>query len=262
MAKRAARGGIERKFITAILWVGVLPMALALCLGFIFAVRGQRDVIRQTLAMTTQTIAGGFRSAMEARQSATTYIASEPVLVQALLAQAAGQPIDSAATLGRLPSRAISEEDIQTNYFLFSAKRELILQSDPGTQAPPESMEWLTRAVETEVKGFGYNAEKARYVSYIVAPVRAPDTGEPLGYLLQAQGLKDLIDYVLGRRASRRANRPTGMSTNWSTLALRARNTSSTSTVDRATTPWTPTSSKSSARTPGASPARRSCGAT
>ncbi len=29
MFKRQSRGGIERKFITSILWVGVIPMALA-----------------------------------------------------------------------------------------------------------------------------------------------------------------------------------------------------------------------------------------
>lgn len=210
MAKKAARGGIERKFITAILWVGVLPMGLALCLGFIFAMQGQRDAIQQTLAMTTQTIAGGFRSAMEARQSAAAHVADEPIVSEQLLALAAGEPLNGAALLRRLPRTPIDEEDIQTNYFLFDAQRELVFQSDPTVQAPPESADWMAHAKELEVEGFGYNAEKKRYVSYTLSPVRVAGMEEPLGYLLQAQGVKDLIDYVLGKTRLQEGESPDG----------------------------------------------------
>lgn len=199
MAKRLAREGIERKFITAILWVGVLPMALALSLGLIFAIRGQRDAIQQSITMSAQTIAGGFRGAMEARQQLAAHVAQDPEVVGLLQAHATGQPVDPAAVIARLPVAPLAEEDIPTYYFLFDAASKLVMQSDPSTQSPPEAQEWISACQGTEVKGFGYNADKARYVSYLISPVNAPGTGQRLGYLLQAQGVRDLIDYVLGK---------------------------------------------------------------
>ncbi|MBI3119598.1 MAG: hypothetical protein HYZ00_12965, partial [Candidatus Hydrogenedentes bacterium] len=49
MRKKQASGGIERKFLTSILWVGVIPMALALVIGYVFAREGQQIAVEQNL---------------------------------------------------------------------------------------------------------------------------------------------------------------------------------------------------------------------
>ena len=49
MSTQQARGGIERKILTSILWVGVIPMGLALLIGWIFAYQGQQLAVTQEL---------------------------------------------------------------------------------------------------------------------------------------------------------------------------------------------------------------------
>lgn len=208
MANRQPRGGIERKFITAIIWVGVVPMALALFLGFIFALRGQQQAIIQTLTSTTEMIAGGFRNAMIARQQMANHLAQDPELLAALRAHAAGQAIDLKTAISGLPREPAADNDVPTAYFLFDKNQQLVLQSEEKTQYPPETPNWLKHCTETQVTGFGYSGEKAKYISYILSPVHASGDTEVQGYLLQAQGVQDLVEYVLGRNEDR-ATSPT-----------------------------------------------------
>ena len=199
MAKRQARGGIERKFITAIIWVSFLPMALALLLGFMIALRGQQRAIQESLTLSGETIAGGFRSAMLSRQLQAELIAQSPILLEALK----GASVDPQALSRALPRRPAAEGDVPTAYFLFDAGGNLALQTEPKTQAPPETPEWIKRSTETSVTGFGYSGEMGRYLSYTLTPVVDPATGETKGHLLQSQGVQDLIEYVLGRNTDR-----------------------------------------------------------
>lgn len=199
MAMRQVRGGIERKFITAIIWVGVLPMALALLLGFIFALQGQQRAIEESLVTTVETISGGFRNAMGARLYMAEYLARDPVLRDTLANALAGRPVDAETFLARLPKSAMTEGDAPTAYFMFSVTGELLFKSDPESRAPPESREWIQHCSRTEVAGFGYSGEKSRYLSYLISPITDRDNGEKRGYLLQAQGVAELVEYVLGR---------------------------------------------------------------
>lgn len=199
MAKRQVRGGIERKFITAILWVGVSPMALALLLGFMFALQGQQRAIEESLTTTAETIAGGFRNAMGTRLYMADFIAKDPAVRSALGDALAGRAVDAAAFVAQLPEAPITESDVATAFFLFAPDGSLLFKSDPASQAPPESREWLQRCTRTEVAGFGYSGEKSRYLSYILSPVLAEDGATMVGFVMQAQGVAGLVEYVLAR---------------------------------------------------------------
>ena len=65
MRRRHNRGGIERKFVTSILWVAFIPMTLALLIGYVSAREGQQLAVIQNLSTAVQTTAGGIQLALE-----------------------------------------------------------------------------------------------------------------------------------------------------------------------------------------------------
>ena len=59
MNRRKSRAGIERKILTSILWVSILPMTGAIVFGYFSARFGQRNATEQTLATVAAKTADG-----------------------------------------------------------------------------------------------------------------------------------------------------------------------------------------------------------
>ena len=91
MSVKGPRSGIEWKILTSILWVGILPMALALILGYI-AVRGSRseyalDTLLTSVTKTTEGI--GLSSKYRLEEAAS--LASDDIVTRALTPDASGK---------------------------------------------------------------------------------------------------------------------------------------------------------------------------
>nr|MBP9003434.1 hypothetical protein [Candidatus Hydrogenedentota bacterium] len=90
---RANRNSIERRFVVSILWVGVIPMALALIIGYVVAREAQRISVLQTLSTAAGKTADGIRLALEERETVGTNLCGSSALSPLL---ASGKPEDLA----------------------------------------------------------------------------------------------------------------------------------------------------------------------
>jgi len=206
MGKKQPKGGIERKFLTSIIWVGVIPMFLALLIGYVFAREGQQIAVQQNLNTAAQKTAEGVRRTLQERLRLVGFVAESPHLAEAFRQYEAGEEL-SPSLFAPMP-QGDAMEDLAPAYSLYTAEGELILHSGDGETARPFRAAMLTGLEEPAYVGFSYIGEKQRYANHIVAPVRDPDTGELLGYLGQMQGMQDLLEYLLGHAYAQGEPRP------------------------------------------------------
>jgi len=198
MRKRQARGGIERKFVTSILWVGVIPMALALIIGYVFAREGQQIAVHQNLATAVQTTAGGIRLALQQQLQVLEFVAHDPEVIARLQ-----EPSDYASSRLPLVLERVSASDqghLVSYFVLFDAQGRVVLNSPGGPPVAPGVPEWLGEVAETRFVDFLYSGETGRYYNYLVAPVREPGSDELIGYLGERRDVHELLRSLLRSR--------------------------------------------------------------
>jgi PAS domain S-box-containing protein len=198
MRKRQARGGIERKFVTSILWVGVIPMALALIIGYVFAREGQQIAVHQNLATAVQTTAGGIRLALQQQLQVLEFVAHDPEVIARLQ-----EPSEYASSRLPLVLERVSASDsghLVSYFVLFDAQGRLVLNSPGGPPVAPGVPDWLGEVKETRFVDFLYSGETGRYYNYLVAPVREPGSDALIGYLGERRDVHELLRSLLRGR--------------------------------------------------------------
>jgi len=207
MARRPARGGIERKFVTSILWVGVIPMALALIIGYVFAREGQQIAVHQNLATAVQTTAGGIRLALTQQLEVLEFIAQDPAVVDRLKsAEDYPDPTDLPMVLRRLAQS--TGADAQSLFTLYDRQGIPIMHSEGPPQQDPGIPDWFDHQAKAKFVDFEYSGETRRYYNHLMAPVRDPDTGKVLGYLVERRDVQDLLRSILRRMANAEGGAP------------------------------------------------------
>ncbi|HOZ45338.1 MAG TPA: response regulator [Candidatus Hydrogenedentes bacterium] len=204
MRKKAPRGGIEHKILFAILWVGIVPMALALIIGYAFAHEAQRLSVQQNLSTAAQKTAEGLLLALNARLRAVGTLSRDAEINGALASVAAGQTLGDA---GRLKKRLLAEAEKATDgpavVGLYDVQGNLVLSTSPSPAVSEARLTAWQRAIgEPRFVDFGYVPFEFRYTARIVAPVYHLDTGAPIGYVSEVQGVNSLLRFALMRKAS------------------------------------------------------------
>lgn len=199
MRRPQARGGIERKFLTSILWVGVIPMALALIIGYAFAREGQQIAVQQNLATAARKTAEGIQLALHGRMRMVERVAQEPDLVEALRNYAESGALAREVVTRRLKSEADRAGELGSVYALYDRNGNGLLATsdwDPNDDRHPE---WVRQFPKTGVLNYlRYFPRAGRYATRVVSPVRAEPSGEILGYLSEVQGIEDWVSFVRG----------------------------------------------------------------
>ena len=84
MASSKSRVGIERKILSTILWVGILPVAVILVMGYVVARSNQSNAVQQTLLNAAQKTAEGIQIESSARTRVADNLAADPYLIHTL----------------------------------------------------------------------------------------------------------------------------------------------------------------------------------
>ncbi len=134
MRKRPASGGIERKFFRSILWVGIVPMTLALTIGYVFAREGQWIATRQNQSTATRKTAEGIGLALEGRRMMVGRAAQDGGIASCLRKYPVPDE-DLPDIVKRLQRRADYSGDLKSAFLLYDRAGKLVA----GTQEPRES---------------------------------------------------------------------------------------------------------------------------
>lgn len=198
MRRRHNRGGIERKFVTSILWVAFIPMTLALLIGYVSAREGQQLAVIQNLSTAVQTTAGGIQLALEQQLEVLEFIAQDPALMAALKAPSEGRRPEIPPVLTRLastPERGLSA----SAFTLYDANGRIVLHTPETLPIEPDIPEWFGDIQESRFVNFAYNGKTQSYYNELVAPVRSA-AGEPAaGYLVERRPVDDLLRLLLDK---------------------------------------------------------------
>jgi PAS domain S-box-containing protein len=192
MTSKQSRSGIERKFLRSILWVGVIPMALALVSGYVLARENQKNAVRINLETAARVKAEGLNLTLRDRFQRAAQAARDPELVRAV----APEFFDATRVdfvLDRMKSAVVASGDIRSDFLLYDAKGKLrastrldSVQSELQQLAPNTLM-------ETRVLDF----DEFQFVVLLTSPIRGPENNEIIAYLGEYQGVNELLRFVL-----------------------------------------------------------------
>lgn len=205
MEKNGPRRGIERKILTSILWVGVLPLLVALVLGVSMAREGQRIAVEQALLTAAEKTAAGLRLVVESRLRRVQRIAQEPTTIAALTADGPLQ-IQRGANLRAQVSDHLSREvRLSTEadapppvLVLYDAEGRLVFTTGQAPEASPDHLQWRQDVREAQFQTVVYDPERGLYFAHSLAPVRTVETKETIGFVSEVFVINKLLEFALG----------------------------------------------------------------
>lgn len=203
MAAGHTRVGIERKILTSILWVGILPMVVALIAGYIAGRRYTTTAVQQTLLTAAQKTADGLNLIIERELLRMDSLSRHPVLREALTPDAAGiLPIEADPELGtRLTEDlfhlyAQAETDGPNAIALYGMDGDQVVAT--GERNLPDRMpqDWIGGADGPLFQEFSYHPPTDAFSATMVTAVDSEDG--VLGYLAVEIGINSLMRYAMG----------------------------------------------------------------
>jgi len=195
------RASIERKILTPILWVGLIPITVALIVGYAVTYQGQKVAVLRNLSTAAQTTASGLQLALSSRLRTVQTLSHDPEIAAALIAGPKQSAEARASLASRLDVEGDAAPDGPSEYTLYDAEGSLVLSTGKVSESDQVRETWPAQVQETKFVDFKYDYETNRYFARSVAPVFAPKTNERIGFLCEDQDARSLLYYGLGREA-------------------------------------------------------------
>ena len=189
------RNSIERRFVVSILWVGVIPMALALIIGYVVAREAQRVAVLQTLSTAAGKTADGIRLALEERKTIVTNLCQSGA-IQPLLTS--GDPADLARAKACLESLKPPERGAFL-YFNRLGKQVLSTRTDPFRfDELPERY----RVRAAAFVDYHFDPQTSAHQLFLSCPIfDRPAATEPVGWMVEQMDPQPLMQFILGSTA-------------------------------------------------------------
>lgn len=227
--KRQHRG-IERKILTSIVWVSIVPMCFTLAFGYMTARWGQAQRVAESLAVITRTTAAGLELNIGSLRAAASNLAHQPVLAEALAARQEGLAIDGDAVLAGAARAAMVAErdrvaearmradrdtnpDILCEMRLYAKDGRLLVTTAPpvppdaALPKPPEPPIDFGARANADFAAMFYDELARRLHVFIIAPVQSP-ARETLGYVVEKRDITPILSYAFGRDPNNPARIP------------------------------------------------------
>ena len=210
MSLPTRRGGIERKILTSILWVGIWPMTVALIVGYVSARSGQSNAVQQTLLSAAYNTAKSIELLSQERLRDARKFARHPAVIATLASDMRGVAGSDAVTtdlLQNLTYFADHEHDGLPIIALYNAAGEVLATSRPEQvieNLPEESLGGLD---EPRYEDFVDHPDGSGFLGVLIlSPVMNPETGDVLGYVSMQTGIDSIMRGALGITAAGEAS--------------------------------------------------------
>ncbi|MFP4192154.1 MAG: response regulator [Candidatus Hydrogenedentota bacterium] len=201
--KNPRRRGIERRILTSILWVGIVPMALALIGGYAALRATQRAEVMDDLTAAADKTAQGLHFANAARLQGVARLANEARIVDLLQSLEEGpsdlEPSarDREAVLEWMRHMVDITLEPADALTLYGPQGQLLLTTSAEEEGPPPSPS-IEPIDEADYVDFHFPPESSRYEVELAAPVKHLETGAVLGYIAEVASVTDTLHYLYG----------------------------------------------------------------
>ena len=214
MASPQYRVGIERKILSTIVWVCVLPIAVILLMGYVIARSSQSEAVQQTLLKAAQKTAEGIYVESESRMQVASNLASNEFVIHELspLSEEHSTPGFAPQDKAQLRDWLNQYRSIDSNQPLvieiYDSEKNLFLSTDES-----QSSTILTTPIpelfdKPIYNKFQPNKDFNTIEASIVAPIVSPSSKALIGYLNIKSDIAPILDYAMGR-SSRTINAET-----------------------------------------------------
>lgn len=205
-SKNPRRRGIERRILTSILWVGIVPMAMALIGGYAALRTTQHADVMDDLTAAAEKTAEGLHLASTARVQGIARLANEGRIVDLLRSMEESpffpepSPQDRMAVLDWMRHMVDTALEPVTALSLYGPRGQLVLTT-AGEQEGPAPSPLIEPIDEAGYINLHFPPESSRYEVELAAPVRHPETGVLLGYIAEVASMRDALYYLHGGAA-------------------------------------------------------------
>ena len=211
MRKKQSRAGIERRILTSILWVSVVPMALALVIGYTFAYEATRRAVQQELTSAAKKSAEGLGLVLNAQRRHLASLSQDSQVVAALEPHKVAGSVGQGALEARLQAESENAADGAALVSLYDAQGNLVASSHPTSKTPQRLTE-RERAIDGPSSvDFPYLPEKFESTVRVVAPVHEPATGALIGFVSKVEGVASLLEFAFTWRVWGSEGHPQGV---------------------------------------------------
>ncbi len=199
--KRQRHNSIERRFVVSILWVGVIPMALAMIVGYVVAREAQRVSVLQALSTAAGKTAEGIRLALDERKSVVSGLCRS-VLLRPLLASGNPEELNRAGAF----LESLKPPD-KGAFFYFDSSGHLLLTTR-NTPFRFDKLPERYRVDEAAFVDYHFDTQSGAHQLFLSCPLYAPDNdSQPAGWLVEQQNVQPLMQFILGGSSKRLGER-------------------------------------------------------
>jgi PAS domain S-box-containing protein len=167
-------------------------MALALVSGYVLARENQKNAVRLNLETAARLKTESIQLAIKERCQRTARAARDPELIRTItLASSSLAQSELLAALTFLKNAAAASGDLQPDFSAYDRFGVLLgtTRSTPPPGAHPDWEGGLTTATPIEF-------DPTQHVLTIAAPVNVGGNVRPMGFLVERQGMRDVIQYL------------------------------------------------------------------
>ncbi len=195
--KQRYRTGIERKFFTAIFWVGVIPMTLTLIVAYVFAREGQWITTKRNLITAVKITSEGIRLSLATRLTFSSRIVTDPIFSlycqkqeeRNLLKTQIEEKLQTILSVSEGKSLAFAIVDTENN----------LLYSTPSFELQDYLIpDWHKRLRYPYIIALSTPPKADKYTLTIAIPIRDKEN-KIVGFLLEIQEAYELIRFALGQ---------------------------------------------------------------
>ena len=203
MEIKKPRGGIERKILASILWIGILPLSFVLATGYFFVRDWQRQLAEDSLRTAVEKTCTGIRLAASAYLSGVGQLAGAPAIRDALLRRAKSVDIPNDGTSESLQSlfdtlSGTPFEDSSRAVALLDDAGRLVACSTDLARENVERFEWKDTFTTPRFIDLVHIPETGQFIAELVAPVFSEDKDVRLGGVVEFVDVQHLVRYALG----------------------------------------------------------------
>lgn len=202
MPNTERRSGIERRIVTSILTVGVLPMIVVVIAGY-FAARGAQSLaVEQTLSVAVNRTAAGLVLASDMLLRGPRSLSRDSRIIDYLELIADGGKGSAWGSLEAEVQALLDREGATadgggTIFSLYTLKGELVLSSDRSRALQTLDLASLENNENGSIAEVGFSVAKNRYEGAFAAPVVLPETSLRVGFVCEELGINTLFAFTM-----------------------------------------------------------------
>ncbi|MCA1902185.1 MAG: response regulator [Candidatus Hydrogenedens sp.] len=190
---------IERKFFTAIFWVGVIPMTLTLIIAYVFAREGQWITTKRNLTTAVRKTTEGVRLSLETRLNFSARVITDP-----LFSQFCQSSHDVRQSLENKLSEKLS--DIQTisqgktiAFAIFDTEGHILYSTQMFNPGDFILDKWYQKIRWPYIVSISTPPKTENYTLTVAIPIYTKEDNKIVGFLLEVQQATELIDFILSQ---------------------------------------------------------------